>query len=204
MLPPPPPPPLPPPDLLQGPGSKHAPEPKASPNLNIPATGPPNSVPVSLLIYNGWPFANHWEYFIASPTHPNLGVVLQAAGNVKEGFWLEIKRGWDISLPGQKPNQIVRLGWVTDELVEPPETVFRVGQETMIEQEPRCELEKMLFRVPAPEKTLRDAVDDQIDRRARIMQRNCQTWVVETSELLVKEGILEQQVVNYLLAKKQY
>ncbi|KAK4201208.1 hypothetical protein QBC40DRAFT_62995 [Triangularia verruculosa] len=86
MLPPPSPPPLPPPDLLQTPDSKHAPEQKPSISLYVPATGPPNSVSLSLLIYNGWPFANHWEYFIVSPIDPNIGVVMQAAGNVRKGF----------------------------------------------------------------------------------------------------------------------
>ncbi|KAK0666964.1 hypothetical protein QBC41DRAFT_229372 [Cercophora samala] len=204
LPPPPPPPPLPPPELLQPPASKNAPQQKPSPDLNVPSTGPPNSVSLSLLVYNGWPFANHWEYFIASPTHPNVGVILQAAGNVKDGFWLEVKRGWDISLPGQKPDQILRLGWVPKSRVEPLGSVFRVGEDQVIELEPKSELEKTLFKVPAPDKTLRDAVDDQIDRRSKIMQRNCQTWVVETSQLLVKEGLLEQRVVDYLLANKQY
>ncbi|KAK4175390.1 hypothetical protein QBC36DRAFT_331633 [Triangularia setosa] len=220
MLPPPSPPPLPHPGLLQTPASKHAPEQKPNTSLYVPTTGPPNSVSLSLLIYNGWPFANHWEYYTASPIDPNIGVVMQAAGNVRKGFWLEIKRGWDISLPEQKPDQIIGLGWVAGTLVEPLETVFRVGEDVVIEQEPKCQLERMLFKVPAPGKTLRDVIDDhvsltgclaeprannmQIDRRVRIMQRNCQTWVVETSELLVKEGILEQQVMDYLLANKQY
>ncbi|KAK4665122.1 uncharacterized protein QC763_0077800 [Podospora pseudopauciseta] len=198
MLPPPHPPPLPPPDLLQASASKHVSQQKPSPQLNVTATGPPNSVSLSLLVYNGWPFANHWEYFIA----------------------LEVKRGWDISLTGRKPDRVVRLGWIQMNLVEPLDAVFRVGEDPVVEVEPRSEMENMLFNVPAPEKTLRDAVDDQvsqfhslcglktnslqIDRRTRIMQRNCQTWIVETSELLVKEGLLEQEVVDYLVANKQY
>jgi hypothetical protein len=44
----------------------------------------------------------------------------------------------------------------------------------------------------------------QIDRKQRISQRNCQTWVVESAEQLVREGIFEQSVVDYLLARKQY
>ncbi|KAK4203149.1 hypothetical protein QBC40DRAFT_194632 [Triangularia verruculosa] len=202
---PPPAPPLPPPHLLQLPVSNNEAEKHTlSSCLNVPATGPPNSVSLSLLVYNGWPFANHWEYFISSPTSLEVGVVMQAAGNVREGFWLEIKRGWNIGLPGQKPDKVILLGWVAEALVEPLETVFRVGKDPVIEQEARCELEKTLLKVPAPEKTLRNAADDQMDRRARITQRNCQTWVVETSELLVMEGILEPQVVDFLVANKQY
>jgi hypothetical protein len=34
----------------------------------------------------------------------------------------------------------------------------------------------------------------------RITQRNCQTWVVESSEELVREGIFEQRIADYLRA----
>jgi hypothetical protein len=34
--------------------------------------------------------------------------------------------------------------------------------------------------------------------RTKITQRNCQTWVVESAEQLMKEGVFEQRVVDYL------
>lgn len=43
---------------------------------------------------------------------------------------------------------------------------------------------------------------EQIDGRTRITQRNCQTWVIEAAEQLVKEGIFEQRVVDYLRATR--
>ncbi|KAL2132755.1 hypothetical protein VTI74DRAFT_3410 [Chaetomium olivicolor] len=63
---------------------------------------------------------------------------------------------------------------------------------------PKCEFERALFRVPAPGKRLRavDAEAAERDKRAKITQRNCQTWVVESAEL-VREGIFEQGVVDY-------
>ncbi|KAG7289956.1 hypothetical protein NEMBOFW57_006334 [Staphylotrichum longicolle] len=115
---------------------------------DVPTTGPPNSLLVSLLIYNGWPFADHWEYFIAAPHTPGgpsgdkddvVGVVIQAAGDVRAGFWLEVKRGWSLGL---------ELG----------------------------------------------------DRDGRGSRRNCQTWVIESAEQLVREEIFEQKVVDYLRA----
>lgn len=174
-------------------------------SLDVPVTGPSNSVLVSLLIYNGWPFADHWEYFVGSPNSPDVGVVVQAAGDVREGFWLEIKRGWDLSLfDGQRQvEKKVPLGWILQELVQPLDEVFRKDAEPVIQQQPKCELERALFKVTAPEKTLRDANEDLVDRRARITQRNCQTWVVESAEQLVREGVLEARVVEYLRGLKQ-
>jgi hypothetical protein len=130
---------------------------------------------VSLLVYNGWPFADHWEYFVASPSDPNgsTGVVIQAAGDMREGFRLEVKRGWDLDAAegnsdtsSRRPDEKIPLGWVVGECVSPCEEVFGVqeggrgGQ--VVEGEARCELERIMFKVPAPEKTLRDAKGDEV------------------------------------------
>jgi hypothetical protein len=40
----------------------------------------------------------------------------------------------------------------------------------------------------------------QGNRLTKITQRNCQTWVVESAEQLVREGVFEQRVVDYLRA----
>ncbi|KAH6838351.1 hypothetical protein B0I37DRAFT_440017 [Chaetomium sp. MPI-CAGE-AT-0009] len=66
----------------------------------------------------------------------------------------------------------------------------------------RCEFERILFKVPAPEKTLRavDGNGGEGNKRGKITQRNCQTWVVESAEQLVREGIFDQSVVDYLRA----
>ncbi|KAL2193109.1 hypothetical protein P885DRAFT_81554 [Corynascus similis CBS 632.67] len=180
------------------------------------------AVLVSLLVYNGYPFADHWEYFAASPADADAGLAVQAAGDVLGGFWLEVRRGWRI--PSSSPSSAnssgvgvpkrVPLAWVGEEffLADSEDSdgsgvVFKGGDNhgevvVVVEREPRCEFERALFRVPAPEKTLRAVTgkDGEGGRRGKIKQRNCQTWVVESAEQLVKEGIFEQKVADYLRA----
>ncbi|KXX79507.1 hypothetical protein MMYC01_205212 [Madurella mycetomatis] len=171
------------------------------PSLNVPPAHRPNSRLVELLIYNGWPFADHWEYFVANScaSHPDVGTVIQAAGNVRDGFWLEIKRGWDLSVAENRVDTRIGLGWVGEEYFQAEEGDDETG--------PVCEFERALFKVPAPEKSLRVVGASRegglADGRARITQRNCQTWVVQAAEQLAKDGILDQVVVDFLRATKQ-
>ncbi|KAL2116119.1 hypothetical protein VTJ04DRAFT_10374 [Mycothermus thermophilus] len=205
---------------------------QALPVPSIPATGPPNTLLLSLLVYNGYPFCDHWEYFISaappappvaesestatSPddesSHPSdVGTILQAKGNVRNGFVLEAKRGWDISRPENRPDRRVRLGWVDRGLLEPVEvSLFGKGLgsgegDPVVEEncEAICGFEKIVFRVPAPEKTLRDVDVQGVEKRTRVTQRNCQTWILETAELLVEKGVLDRSVIKYLEATKQ-
>lgn len=37
----------------------------------------------------------------------------------------------------------------------------------------------------------------------KISQRNCQTWIVESADQLVKDGIFDQEVAAYLHAVRQ-
>ncbi|KAH6641894.1 hypothetical protein F5144DRAFT_150278 [Chaetomium tenue] len=241
--PPPPPPPNPPTNLLP---STTNPNPNPIPPPPLPPR-PPSTTLVSLLIYNGHPFADHWEYFVASPSLPHThqeygirdsGTVIQAAGNVRQGFWLEVKRGWDLEAEvvgegqagrdgGRAVWKRVGLGWVGlgyfegvgesvgngngygnadggGDLVEGVKKVFERGKdgEVVVEGVARCEFERALFKVPAPEKTLRTVDRDRGERNkpGKITQRNCQTWVVESAEQLVREGIFEQGVLDYLRA----
>ncbi|KAH6627260.1 hypothetical protein B0J18DRAFT_164345 [Chaetomium sp. MPI-SDFR-AT-0129] len=273
-MPAPPPPPLPPQAIFppskttkpaaQSTLSSNNPQPRNSIPPIVPATGPPNSYLISLLIYNGYPFADHWEFHItpSSPSHntihsqtstvdpqqqhnpksidghssPGTGTIIQAAGDVASGFWIEIKRGWDMhrgdrgsrgsvgSLPRTVP-----LGWVggewfvldgdygdgdgddgeegvvTGESGDGNEGVFQglfargSDGEVLVERKPRCAFERMVFEVPAPGKTLR-AVEGTEASRIKIRQRNCQSWVIEVAERLVREGLFEQSVVDYLRA----
>ncbi|KAL2158279.1 hypothetical protein VTH06DRAFT_4600 [Thermothelomyces fergusii] len=271
----PPPPPPPPPLLFPIPGRPQkgtdaaSSGPTNSPSLpplggGAPDTGPPGTVLVSLLVYNGYPFADHWEYFVApspasapacataggasppsDPPRPDpqsapavVGTAIQAAGDVRSGFWLEVRRGYRVqgceldrrgrSSPvgvggvgvGAGVPRRVGLAWVSEELFRADveadvegsggagggraRTVFEGTEdgEVLVEREPRCEFERILFRVPAPEKTLRsiDGSEDGSRGREKITQRNCQTWIVQSAEELVREGIFEQRVVDYLRA----
>ncbi len=131
------------------------------PLLSNPNTHSDDARLVSLLIYNGHPFADHWEYFVESPWDADVGVVIQAAGDVRGGFWLEVKRGWDLRGEGRGSSvRRVPLAWVGKGWFEPMEGVFgdRDGV-VVVEGHARCGFEKVLFEVPAPRKTLR-AVED--------------------------------------------
>ncbi|KAK4104416.1 hypothetical protein N658DRAFT_463895 [Parathielavia hyrcaniae] len=203
--PPPPPPAFPNPNLTQN--SKKASNLSSNPVLSLPEVlqpGPPNSVLVSLLVYNGWPFADHWEYFVAAPWGSDFGVVVQAAGDVRAGFWLEAKRGLCLRGGGSAPRRMP-LAWVDGRLFDADVDAEENGG-VVVEGTPRCEFERMLFKVPAPRKTLR-AVDVEEDGSGKsgmagkkITQRNCQTWIVESAEQLVREGIFEQRAADYLRA----
>lgn len=142
--------------------------PSSKPILTIPLTPPsPNSRLVFLLVYNGWPFADHWEYFIPSApstNDTNIGTVIQAKGNVRDGFELEIRRAWDLNQEGCVPDEKVGLGWVGEGLFEGLSSGLKGearddggerGDETGVGKGPVFEFERYLFKVPAPEKTLR-------------------------------------------------
>ncbi|KAK3898096.1 hypothetical protein C8A05DRAFT_19265 [Staphylotrichum tortipilum] len=201
LLPPPSPPPAPPPPTLFPPTHQPPTTTTATTTATttlptpppIPTTAPPNTLLVSLLVYNGWPFADHWEYFVSSPADPEVGVVVQAAGDVRGGFWLEVKRGWRVGMVADRGGGVRRvgLGWVGEEY-------FRGDGDAGLEK--LCGFEGVLFRARAPGKTLRsvDGKGGATAGRERITQRNCQTWVVEAAEEGVKEGIWGQEVVDYL------
>ena len=167
-LPPPPPPPLF-PASSSIPGTSSATKP-LSPLASNPNPPPDDARLVSLLIYNGHPFADHWEYFVASPWDPDVGVVIQAAGDVRGGFWLEVKRGWDLRREGRGCSvRRVPLAWVGRGWFEPVEGVF--GDENgvvVVEGQARCGFERALFEVPAPGKTLRAVEEMKVSWRAKV------------------------------------
>lgn len=87
--------------------------------------------------------------------------MITAAGNVRTGFTLEIKRAWDSSREGNKPDGRVPLGWLGEQYFvqvgsgDGDGDGQGVGGSRDDEEGPLCQFERALFRVPAPEKTLR-------------------------------------------------
>lgn len=80
------PPPPPPPPLIG----------KTAPKLpSVASEGPAGSYMVELLIFNGWPFKDHWAYWVRSHSDPDIGVQLHATGDVRNGFEFQIKRNYD-------------------------------------------------------------------------------------------------------------
>ncbi|KZZ87175.1 hypothetical protein AAL_08433 [Moelleriella libera RCEF 2490] len=75
------PPPPPPPSGNRRPAEVAAPVP---PSVSL--NGPAGAFLVELLIYNGFPFKDHWAYFVRSHYNTEFGVLIHATGDVRNGF----------------------------------------------------------------------------------------------------------------------
>ncbi|KAJ5343376.1 uncharacterized protein N7506_003200 [Penicillium brevicompactum] len=167
----------------------------------VAASGPPGAFLVELLIYNGAPFKDHWSYWVRSHQDPDLGVLIHAAGDVRNGFRFEIKRSHDFRATGNLPTKRIPLQWVGKEFfIE--KAMFNSGQ-YKVDQTPVCYFEASAHKVKVPEKTLR-AVDDKVTSApSRLTQRNCQTWIVESADQLVRDRIFGSEVAAYVHSIKQ-
>ncbi|KAK4224697.1 hypothetical protein QBC38DRAFT_484959 [Podospora fimiseda] len=208
MAAPPPPPPLP---TIQVPSTSSTnPKPRI---ITISPTPPQeNAVLLSLLTYNGQPFMDHWECFLSTGTpslsHPSRGVSLSPSGNVRTGFWLEVARGRDIASQNP-PDRIVPLQWIPSEMFgsEWDEGIKNGTGELKgdLDKKPQLfgKFEEMLGCVELPKKSLRDHTASENVGKTRITQRNCQTWIVESAEELMRQGVLDDKVVEYFKAMRQ-
>ncbi|KAI1932687.1 hypothetical protein LOZ66_006813 [Ophidiomyces ophidiicola] len=149
---PPQPPPPPPPPV-------NAPSPP-TPNPPVVApTGQNGAFLVELLIYNGWPFKDHWAFWVRSHLHPDIGVLIHATGDVRNGFKFEIKRSHDFRATGNRPTTRVSLQWV-DALHFDERAMLNAGK-FKTDNVPVCGFEASAHRVKTPEKSL-NAVDDKV------------------------------------------
>lgn len=114
---------------------------------------------VELFIYNGAPFKDHWAYWVGSHTHAHLGVLIQAVGDVKEGFRLEVERSHDLNTTVNRPTKRIPLQWVDKEYFD-EKLMFNDGI-YKLDDTPVCIFEASVFKVKAPEKTL-NTVDDKV------------------------------------------
>ncbi|KAK3295438.1 uncharacterized protein B0H64DRAFT_474396 [Chaetomium fimeti] len=197
-----PPPPPPPPPPAPAPSSV----PRASTAVSAPAVapvGPAGSLLVSLAIFNGHPFKDHWGFLVRKSKNTQEGIFLHAVGDVKNGFKLEIKRNVDFEETSRKP-QLINLQWVDARHFN--ETMWN-NRTYKVEKpgHPICPFEVSAAKAPVPARTL-NAVDDMVPSSnppRRLTQRNCQTWIIEAGEKLVDDDMFTQAVLNYLKAKKQ-
>ncbi|RDW93824.1 uncharacterized protein DSM5745_01146 [Aspergillus mulundensis] len=177
----------------------------------VPPIPSPGSSLVSLLIYNGHPFKDHWAYFVGSQKLPNVGVKIHATGSVSTGFIFEIKRRHDVRASEDIPTKIVPLAWVDARYFDEERMLGLDGVEggsnleEVIDYEPVCEFERALSRVQVPEKSLVSvgmSTSEDASRR-RVVQRDCQTWIVESADHLVRKGMFNRDVAEYLHAIQQ-
>ncbi|BCS24062.1 uncharacterized protein APUU_40506S [Aspergillus puulaauensis] len=170
----------------------------------VPPAGPPSSVLVHLLIYNGYPFKDHWAYFVQSRQHKHIGVKIHATGDVRTGFIFEVKRNHNLEATEDIPTKVVPLQWVDGALFDEATISGDDEKEEAIDNKPVGEFEEALYKVDVPGKSL-VGIDDVPREGAgrKVTQRDCQTWIVESADQLVKDGIFKSEVVDYLRAAQQ-
>jgi hypothetical protein len=71
---------------------------------DVPKEGPLGALLVELWTYEGVRFKDHWAYRVRSSTNPDIGLVVHATGDLRNGFELQYKRAHDLSNTGRRPN----------------------------------------------------------------------------------------------------
>ncbi|KAE8311555.1 hypothetical protein BDV41DRAFT_565695 [Aspergillus transmontanensis] len=190
------PPPPPPPPLI----GKTAPKPPS-----VASEGPAGAYLVELLIFNGWPFKDHWAYWVRSHSHPDIGVQLHATGDVRNGFVFQIKRNYDFHDKNSEcPSTRIPLQWIDGKFFD--ERAMMNNGVFTLDDVPICGFEASVYKVKAPEKSLNTVTETAIaegQKGQKVNQRNCQTWIVESADQLVRDSIFNQEVATYLHAIEQ-
>ncbi|KAJ6437179.1 hypothetical protein O9K51_10149 [Purpureocillium lavendulum] len=168
--------------------------------LVVPADGPPGAFLVHLLTFNGWPFKDHWAYFVRSNTWHTQGVVLHATGNANDGFRLEFKRMHDLDTADEVPSKTIPLQWMESHHFD--EKAMLNNGTPIMDDAPVCLFEISACKVKAPGKSLSSATDNAAPRN-RVVQRDCQTWIVESADQLVADGIFNSEVAAFLHESEQ-
>lgn len=133
--------------------------PQGSKVPEVDLTGPQGALMVVLLTYNGSPFKDHWAYFVESRENPEVGVMIQANGDVLNGFSVEIERNHDLRSADKQPTAKIPLQWVDGEHFD-EKTMFNNDQQ-IIDQIPSCGFEESVCKIKAPCKSL-NAVNETV------------------------------------------
>ncbi|CAM1503389.1 Fc.00g081650.m01.CDS01 [Cosmosporella sp. VM-42] len=150
--PPPAPPPPPPSSFIQNAPNAAAPKPPS-----VASKQPPGAFLVELLIYNGSPFKDHWAYWVRSHIDPDVGVLIHATGDVRNGFTFEVKRNHDFRATGNVPSKRVPLQWVDRRYFD--ESAMLNNGKRKIDYNPVCGFESSAYKITPPGKTLNDKVN---------------------------------------------
>ncbi|XP_006463557.1 hypothetical protein AGABI2DRAFT_187122 [Agaricus bisporus var. bisporus H97] len=172
---------------------------------NVASEGPPGALQLELLIHNGYPFKDHWAFRVRSHENNDVGVVFHATGDVRNGFIFEIKRNFDFRRDLPIPSQIIPLQWIDKEnFDEGPMFAGDIGVASF-DYEPLATsaFEVSLYKVNPPGKSLNTVSNSDTPLKKVAQQRDCQTWIVESADQLVKDGILRREVADYLRFIKQ-
>lgn len=121
--------------------------------LVVAPKGPTGAFMVELLIYNGSPFNDHWAYWVRSQANRDIGVMIDAIGNVREGF--SIRRSHSFEPPTKK----IPLQWVDGKHFD-EKAMLNHGKQK-IDNALVCGFETSVYKVKAPGKSL-NAVNDGV------------------------------------------
>lgn len=127
---------------------------------------PAGALLAELVIYNGSPFKDHWAYFIRSSTKSDVGVYIHATGDVRTGFTLEIKRGYDFSKTNTRPTKRIPLQWIDARYIN--ENAMCNNGLLKFDTVPVCLFEQSALTIEAPEKSLNSA-NDAVSARQSIL-----------------------------------
>ncbi|KAJ3544705.1 hypothetical protein NM208_g2912 [Fusarium decemcellulare] len=149
---------------------------------------------IYLLVYNSRLFPAHWVLWIPSKNNAKIGKVIEAAGDVATGFDITFARNFNIG-ELTRTHQLVELAQVDDAHIvdtsgDGSNYAERESEGNLVAQD---KIEEAALRVPAPVKSLRSASSVS---RSQVELRNCQTWVYEVMEQLVKDGIVDESVLE--------
>ncbi|KAI1168337.1 hypothetical protein F5B18DRAFT_598039 [Nemania serpens] len=193
-----PPPPPPPPTKAELPAPAARPQAPQPPSIS--ATRPSGAFKLELLIFNGWPFKDHWAFWVPTASNPDIGTQVHAVGDVRNGFEFQIKRNRNFEVTTSRPTERIPLQWVNGRFFD--EKAMLNNGAFKLDDTPVCGFEASVHKVKAPTKSL-NAVDDPATRGRPVNQRNCQTWIVEAAAQLVRDGIINHEVSVYLNTIKQ-
>lgn len=96
------------------------------------------------MIFSGHPFKDHWVYWVNSHSRPDLGVMIHVAGDVRNGFAFQVKRGYDCRNTQSSPMKRVPLQWVDGRWFDEGR-IFNDGI-YKLDDRPVCGFEKSVFK----------------------------------------------------------
>jgi hypothetical protein len=109
---------------------------------------------IYLISYDSPLFPAHWALWIPSASNPSLGKIIHVTGDAAQGFELQFKRNYDISIT-QRKHHIIPIGSVDNShIVDGP------GGRTVTDDVPTegDTLEETAAKIPAPAKSLVSAL----------------------------------------------
>ena len=118
----------------------------------VAVAGPPGAFMVELLIFNGYPFKDHWAYWVRSHVDPDIGVMIHATGSVSSGFTFETRRNYNFKLTKNVPTKRIPLQWVNGAFFDERAMLNNGSYKT--DTVPVCRFEASAYKVQCPVKSL--------------------------------------------------